>query len=375
MLPTCRRHLAALAFLSFIVVSPAVASAQAAPDGTPIVAPPKVADAPGANKLTDSTNITLSAGGQWVTGNSNSLAGTVNGTFEMRRGDNGFGAGLLGNYAQGAPPGASQVETTENLQGKLRYDRYFGELQSVFLLTTGRHDRFQGLDFRWNVDPGYKRLFFNTPKTAFWGEAGYDFQYDIREDTALTPIDPTTNMTAMETCPGGPTLPGLPCLSKTGSDHSIRAFVGYRHAFNDSVTASTGLEYLQSFIHSTNYRLNFDARLAAALAGGFSVGIGVSVRYDHNPLPGKVNTDTATTLSLIYSFSDIPKPAVCPCNTVTPVPLAPPPPPLPPPPPRPCPPVGSEPTPPASPTWIVPPAPSAPPPAPAPAPRDVVPTP
>ena len=56
---------------------------------------------------------------------------------------------------------------------------------SLFLITTGRNDRFQGLEFRLNVDPGAKYLFVNTDPTTFWGEVGYDFQYDIRNSDAL----------------------------------------------------------------------------------------------------------------------------------------------------------------------------------------------
>ena len=351
--------------LAALVFAPRLALAQNAPvvpggapvaDATALVAAPTVTDAPAVFKPDHSTNVTVSAGGQASTGNSNSLAGTVNGVLDMRRGYNGYGAALLGNYARGAPPGQPEVETTENLQGKLRYDRFLGEPDSVFLLTTGRHDKFQGLEFRLNIDPGFKYLFINKPKSALWGEIGYDFQFDVREDNALVQLDPNGNP-----------IPGAPLLSKDGTDHSLRLFAGYRHAFNKEVTLSTGLEYLQSFASSlntsaanTDYRLNFDARIAAAVGGGFSVGFGFSARYDHDPLPGKVNTDTATTLSLIYAFSDVVKPPVCPCPVLPPAPplfvpgcpVAPPPPP---------PPLGAPaaipaPLPPAPSTWMTPPA-------------------
>jgi len=97
------------------------------------------------------------------------------------------------------------------------------------------------------------------------------------------------------------------------------------------------------------------------VGGGFSVGFGFSARYDHDPLPGKVNTDTATTLSLIYAFSDVVKPPVCPCPVLPPAPplfvpgcpVAPPPPP---PPPLGAPAAIPAPLPPAPSTWMTPPA-------------------
>jgi hypothetical protein len=77
-----------------------------------------------------------------------------------------------------------------------------------------------------------------------------------------------------------------------------------------------------------DYRINYDALLAANLGAGLSLGLGFSARYDNVPLPGKQNLDTVTTVNLIYAFSDAAKPApTCPC----PPPAAPPPEPAPPP--------------------------------------------
>lgn len=305
------------------------------PDATELVAAPKAAeDAPTIDKPTHTTTATVSAGGQLSTGNSRLLAGTANGKLDLRREDNGFGAALLANYGRSAAPGEKLATTSENLQGRLRYDRYLLDSLSLFLITTGRHDRFQGLDFRLNLDPGVKYLFVNTDPTAFWGELGYDFQYDVRRDDARIPLDGT-----------GAAIIGAPLLAKTATDNSLRAFVGLKHAFNDKVTFTTGLEYLQSLVETKRARLNYDALFAANVAGGFSLGVGFSLRYDHDPLPGKKDLDTATTLSLIYAYSDAP-PA--------------PPPPAPPPPPPPAPaPVAPAPTPADNPPPAAPAAPPA----------------
>jgi putative salt-induced outer membrane protein YdiY len=302
---------------------PADAKAIVAAPSGPAEAPP---DDP--SKVNDSTTATVSAGGQLATGNSQLLAGSGTGTFEMRRGANGFGAGVIGNYGQGGSP---IKLSTENLQGRLRYDRYLLPPLSVFLIGTGRYDRFQGLDFRLNIDPGVKYLFITNKDTTLWGEAGYDFQYDIRRDADRVIVDDN----------GNPVLDAngqVQLVDKTHADHSARLFAGFKHAFNKEVTLATGLEYLQSFVDSTNYRLNYDALLAANLGAGFSFGLGFSARYDHAPLSGKKDLDTVTTFNLIYAFSDAPdKSATCPC----PDPNAPPPPcanpPPPPPPPQPLP--------------------------------------
>jgi putative salt-induced outer membrane protein YdiY len=298
------------------------------PDAKAVVDAPKASEAPpdAAPTPTDDTAATVSAGGQLATGNSQLLAGTANGKLELRRGENGFGASLLGNYGQGAPAGQAQHVTVENIQARVRYDRYVLDDLSVFAIVTGRHDRFQGLDGRLNLDPGVKYLFIQDDNSSLWAEGGYDFQFDARRDDALVQLDDKGNP-AVDAA-GNP----LPLLSKTATDHSARLFLGFKHAFNSEVTFTTGLEYLQSFVDASRYRLNYDALFAAHVTGGLSLGLGFSARYDHAPLPGKENTDTATTMSLIYSFSDVPAapapaapvctPAPAPAPTPTPIPAA-----------------------------------------------------
>lgn len=274
------------------------ARAQGAPTGAPppeakaLVAAPKAGtNEPEKDKPVDLTQISLSAGGMLATGNSRTLALTTNGSFEVRRKANGFGGSLLFNYGEGAAPGKPIQATSENLQGRLRYDRYLLDDLSLFLITTGRYDRFQGLDFRFNLDPGAKYLFLREEKYALWAEAGYDFQFDVRRDSARAVLDASGNPTGA-------------LLDKTATDHSLRLFAGYRHSFTKDVTLNLGLEYLQSFVDAKRARLNGDVLFAAKLFAGFSAGLGVSLRYDNAPLPGKEQFDTATTINLIYTYKD-----------------------------------------------------------------------
>lgn len=236
----------------------------------------------------------VSAGGLSSTGNSQLLAFTGSGLFDARFGDNGYGASLIGNYGRSAPPDGDRMETTtENLQGRLRYDRFLLDDASVFLLVTGRHDRFQGLAFRLNLDPGFKYLFVNRPKTALWGELGYDFQYDIRTDEGREVRNDAGELTDT--------------LEKTQTDHSVRTFLGLRHSFSKEVSFSNGLEYLQSFIDSKRYRFNYDILLAANIWGGLAFGAGFTARFDNQPLPDVKKLDTSTTLSLVYAYSSVVK--------------------------------------------------------------------
>ena len=296
--------------------------------------------------------VLLSSFGVLTTGNSRLLAISGNGLFETRHDNNAIGAAVVGNYGQGATAGKDIQVSAENIQGRLRYDRYLIEQASLFLINTGRHDRFQGLTFRYNLDPGFKYIFVAHSSTSFWGEAGYDFQHDIRREDGRAVLDAAGNPTF--DAAGNPIL-----LDKTQTDHSSRLFAGLKHAFNKEVTFASGIEYLQSFVDSTRYRLNFDALIAANIGAGFAFGFGFSARYDHAPLPGKEKLDTSSTVSLIFAFDSVTpkKAATCPCpegaepGAPTDKPAGPgaaPPPPPPPPPDTTTPPDGTKPLPPAT---------------------------
>src|SRR5688572_12476016 len=142
-----------------------LATASAAHAQDPLGTPPKDIDKAAAGPAAprdalkvegppEGITASVSAGGLSSTGNSQLLAFTGSGLFDARFGDNGYGASLIGNYGRSASPGGGPMETTtENLQGRVRYDRFLLDDASVFLLVTGRHDRFQGLAFRLNLDP------------------------------------------------------------------------------------------------------------------------------------------------------------------------------------------------------------------------------
>jgi len=256
-------------------------------------APAAPRDAPKVDAAPQGINASVSAGGLSSSGNSRMVAFTGSGNFESRYAANGFGAALIGNYGQSAPPDGEMATTAENAQGRLRYDRYLLEDASVFLMLTGRHDRFQGLAFRLNVDPGFKYLFVNRPATALWGELGYDFQYDLRTDEGRAVVDDMGTL--------------LSTLDETETDHSVRAYLGLRHAFNEAVVLSNGIEYLQSFIDSNRYRCNYELLFTAKVWGNLALGVGFNARFDNAPLPSKEKLDTSSSLNLVYAYTNIEK--------------------------------------------------------------------
>jgi putative salt-induced outer membrane protein YdiY len=286
--------LGVLALLSSVSLARAQDMGVPPPDAEKVAAGPGPgAEAPKITTAPEGTTASLSAGGLSSSGNSRLVAFTGSGLYDWRGGANGIGASLVGNYGKSAPPDGEMETTTENLQGRVRYDRYLIDDLSLFLLVTGRHDRFQGLAFRLNLDPGVKYLFVNRPATSLWVEAGYDFQYDVRTDEGREVRDDMDML--------------IDTLDETQTDHSVRLFLGFKHAFNDATALTNGIEYLQSFIESERYRFNYDVLFTAKVWGDLALGVGFNARFDNAPLPDKEKLDTTSTLSLVYSYTNVVK--------------------------------------------------------------------
>ncbi len=325
------KRIATATFVVANLIATPVYAQGGGPTGAPpadvgtVVTAPKTPAAPEPTKpSTDFLTAAANLGAQLATGNSRLFAATGGAKLDLRAGNEGFGAALIGNYST-SDTGGGWKDTVRNLQGKLRYERYFTRNFSAFLQLTGTHDAFQGTMFRFNVDPGVKLLFVNKPMTKLWGELGYDFEYDLNY----------TDRYGIEQQGSGGVLTdpaGLPyVIIVDNTMHSARAYVGFQHSFNKEVVLTTGLEFLQGFAGSgdglpevppgyaadqvdrvalslVRTRVNLDAMLAANVGAGFSVAAGFSAKYNSVPIAGKQNLDTASTLSLIYSVSRPAKP-------------------------------------------------------------------
>lgn len=235
----------------------------------------------------------VSAGGLFAAGNSRSVSFTSAGNFRLRRDIHQFGAVAALNFGRSAPGRGEPMETTvENYQGRVRYDLFFAEKLAGFFQVSARHDRFQGLDLRMNVDPGLAYYFIDEKAQQLSGELGYDLQYDVRAESART--DPAT---------------GVVVADKTEVRHNARAFVGYDNKVSPAVTFTTGLEYLQSLspfeddtTGDVNWRLNWDAGITSKVGDKLSVATTFSLKYDNNPLPDVESTDAVTAINLVYNL-------------------------------------------------------------------------
>jgi putative salt-induced outer membrane protein len=249
----------------------------------------KVAAADKASK--DATELDVTLGGLFHTGNARSIAVTTALRTRVRRDIHEFGAGFASNNGR-ADTGDGWEETVRNIQGRVRYDVFFPRASqrfSFFLMETARHDPFQGLDLRNNVDPGFGFFVLTKINHRLWFEAGYDYQFDLRTDEARIVLDDMEMDTGER-------------LDATRETHASRVFAGYANRLNERVTFDTGLEYLQALTDGARLRVNYDAALTTQLFERLSIALSFSLRYDNDPLPDVEKLDTITAANLVYRF-------------------------------------------------------------------------
>lgn len=247
---------------------------------------------------TDVTEAEVSAGGLLSTGNARAGSITAAGRFLLRRRNHQFSAAVAGNYGRAAANAQADVETTvSNVQGLVRYDYFAHRRLSLFVMLTPRHDTFQGLNLRLNVDPGLAVYILEDLRNRLWVEAGYDFQYELRTDEAIrvknadgTDFQDVNGRTISDES------------ERERFTHAVRLFGGYRNNINERVTFGTSLEYLQSVLQARRYRINWDTALSANLVQRLAIALTFTVRLDNDPAPGIQKVDTITAASLIYRF-------------------------------------------------------------------------
>jgi putative salt-induced outer membrane protein len=256
-----------------------------------------VAAAKAKEKKDTINDVSFNLGGLFAAGNSRSAAVTAGVKSKIKRGDHQFTGAAVANYARAATAvnnseaGQPMSTTVENVQALLRYDWFFAKHWSVFLQTSGRHDRFEGLDLRYQLTPGVAYYFVQEDKAQFWGEAGYSFQYDVRANDYITNTDGTPKLDA----------DGKP-LEKTEAIHNARLFLGFTDKVFKGVEFNASVEYLQDLADGNTFRFVFDGNIKAAIAKHFALATGVNVHYEHNPLPGVDNTDVMGAVSLVYNL-------------------------------------------------------------------------
>lgn len=245
----------------------------------------------------DATEFDIGAGFTLNTGNTNTYQGTAVAKLRIRRGIHQSNTSLLVNTgAAAADRDEIQSETVSNQQFRSGYEILLPKRFMAFVQAQWRRDRFQGLDTRLNVNPGFGYYFLDREKHRLWTQLGYGFQYDVRTKYRTYDADDNGEIFLDEN--GRPTV----VLDRYDLDHQARMFLATDNEFNEHVGLNASFEYLQSFLRRGDYILNLEVGLSAILGLGLSVNLNMVLRYENQPLPRVQPLDTNTIFSLAYKL-------------------------------------------------------------------------
>jgi hypothetical protein len=191
------------------------------------------------------------------------------------------------------------VETTtaELLAGKLRYDRFLDDFDSLYVAALGLRDTPAGKDAVYGGQLGYSRRLDKTKTSESVAEVGYDYS---REQ---------------------------PVTGNGISIHSARAFLGYKGKMTEGTDLEATGEILTNLNRETlptgkdggpfkDTRVNIKVAISAKIGKNLAAQTSLEVRYDNRPAPLVIkgvmfasgfvpeadSLDTLMKFQLIYTF-------------------------------------------------------------------------
>lgn len=234
------------------------------------------------------THLTAELGGTYTSGNAMAFSLTGGALFSHKWGQNQFGADAGFGLAQGIPDANAdgRVDATERqagwkwnsqrVLGNVRYDRFFGKKNSLYVLTGGSHDRFAGFDLRWHGQLGYARVLSDTEKFKLKAELGVDYTQEYWTDTPEQGLD--------------------------NQFIAARALLSGSYKFNENVSLSDDVEIFENFFDIADFRLYNTAALNVRLSKMFSLKLSHRLAFDNVPVPDFQKVDQTTQVTFVAAI-------------------------------------------------------------------------
>lgn len=271
------------ALLASLVASPALAQDDPAYDGTEEAV--EEAEKP-------ETDLSAELGASFTSGNAFSLSvnGGVNGEHRWQQNRFSFGGAVNLNLVKPDTDGDGTVAdedaaldlAQERIAGFVRYDRFFGEYNALYVSGNSERDRLAGLLWRFNEQVGYRRVIVKTDKTDLDFEIGLAY---TQENLAET--DDGTHGEVLDY-----------------QYLAARAFFGFTHQFNDAVAIGDDIEFFQNLTNigevGSDSRLYNTFFITAALSDRFSIKFSHRLAFDNVPAGEEyAKLDQTTMLTLV----------------------------------------------------------------------------
>lgn len=239
------------------------------------------------DKKKTEAHATVELGGSITSGNTETMALTGLGNVSYRWRRNGLSATFGVNWGQSkidtdgdgllstVERDAEYTKTAERVYGTLRYDRFLGKRDSLYLLGGGFSDSFAGYDYRVNGQLGWSHNFVDRENAGLRGELGVDI---AREDF-VEGIDPNAQTVV-----------------------AARLLLGGRYAFNKNVSVEDTLEIYEGVLDFTDFRLNNTASITAALGAKLSLKLSHQLAFDNVPVEGFQPLDHTTMATFVVTL-------------------------------------------------------------------------
>jgi putative salt-induced outer membrane protein YdiY len=164
------------------------------------------------------------------------------------------------------------VENARRYAAEVRYDRFIGLRDSLYVLASGFVDPFAGYDMRTHEQLGYSRQLVDSEQTTAVAEVGFD----VAQEFYVAGVDPDyANVLA------------------------ARVMFGITHAFNDNVAFGETIEVYENVLNPLDLRLLNTAYLSSSLGGGFSIKLSHALIFDNVPVEGYRSLDQVTSVALV----------------------------------------------------------------------------
>lgn len=175
-----------------------------------------------------------------------------------------------GRYLQTKTSG---VENARYWSTGIRYDRELNERLGLFLGELLESDKYASYNQKYNSDIGVKYALLKEPKLLWNAELGY--RYTV--ENVLTGLQKKL--------------------------HYARAYTEGIKEWHEGVSTKLWFEYLPNFTTGSDYQMNTELSISAALNNIFSIKSGYLLRYDNLPNPGAhAKTDKLFTTALVAKF-------------------------------------------------------------------------
>ena len=181
------------------------------------------------------------------------------------------GDGVLSDSERETP----RVESARRAFSDLRYDRFLGEKNSLYVLGGALTDIYAGYDWRTHEQAGYSRRLLKTSRSELFGELGLDYA----QENYVAGIDPdSANILAG------------------------RAMVGLSVKVTDDVKVHETLEVFENLIDRQDARVLNSVSLTVRVGDRMSFKVSHSLIFDNVPVQGYRKTDQGATVSMVTTL-------------------------------------------------------------------------